>query len=122
MRKLATTLACLGGTLALTGAAAANLVVGVNDDARYESAMPAFFMPTMKSLGLKMNAVTIRWDESTPTTIAPEQQAIIESVIANASLAGVTVELDLYPLHSQVFTNAAKSIPSLDAQACGDSA
>ena len=35
---------------------------------------------------------------------------------------GQTVELDLFPLHSQVFTGAAKCAPSTDPQACGDTA
>jgi hypothetical protein len=122
MRKLVAALACLCGTLVTAGAATAGLVVGINDDARYESSVPAFFMPTMNSEGLKTNALTIRWDETNPTTIPAEQQGYFDEVIASASSAGVTVELDLYPLHSQVFTGAARCYPSSDPEACGDTA
>jgi len=81
MRELAVALACLSGTLMSVGAATATLIVGINDDAKYESSVPAFFMPTMKAEGLKLNALTIRWDETAPTTIPADQQASIRSLI-----------------------------------------
>ena len=39
-----------------------------------------------------------------------------------AASAGVTVELDLYPLHSQAFTGGQRCAPSANPQACGNSA
>ena len=79
-------------------------------------------MPTMQADGLKMNALTIRWDETQPTTIDPDLQATSRSVIAAAQAAGVTVELDLYPLHSQAFTGGKQCAPSTNPLACGDTA
>lgn len=122
MRKLPTALVCLAATLLTAGAASANLIVGVNDDVKYEASVPEFFLPTMQSERLKTNALTIRWDETVPTDIPADLTDYVNSVITSASAAGVTVELDLYPLHSQVFTGAAKCSPSPDPEACGDTA
>jgi Cellulase (glycosyl hydrolase family 5) len=104
------------------GSAAANLIVGINDSVQYEASAPSFFMPTMQAEGLKMNALTLRWDDTQPTTIDPVLGADIQEVIGEAATAGVTVELDLYPLHSQVFTNGQKCAPSPNPVACGDTA
>ena len=68
-----------------------------------------------------MNALTIRWDETQPTSIDPDLQNYLTQVIAAAQTAGVTVELDLYPLHSQVFTGAKRCPASTDPLSCGDS-
>ena len=126
LRKLATLLACVlaGGVVSLVpaGAATPNLQVGINDDAGYEASVASFFMPTMQSEGLKVNALTIRWDDTQPTMIDPTVESNIQQVIASAATAGVTVELDLYPLHSQVFTDNLKCVPSKSPLACGDSA
>ena len=108
--------------LAGSAAAQAKLIVGVNDDAKLESTFSTFFMPTMQSLGLKMNALTVRWDETQAAPIDPILQSNIESVIASASAAGVTVELDLYPLHSQVFTGGSRCPTPVNPTTCGDSA
>ncbi len=105
----------------IPGSAAANLIVGVNDDVRYESAQPTFFMPTMAADGLTMNALTIRWDEAQPTSIDPDLQSSLAQVIAAAQIAGVTVELDLYPAHSQALTGAKRCPAPTDPTACGDS-
>ncbi len=122
MRKLLATCACAALALVPAGAATANLTVGINDDATYEASVPSFFMPTMQAEGLKVNALTIRWDDTQPTSIDPQLSANISSVIASASAAGVTVELDLYPLHSQVFTDGTRCRPSANPVACGDTA
>jgi Cellulase (glycosyl hydrolase family 5) len=122
MRKLAATCAVAVAALAPCSAATANLIVGINDDAGYEASQPTFFMPTMQADGLKMNALTIRWDDTQPTSIDPTVQANINSVIAAAATAGVTVELDLYPLHSQALTDGKKCAPSANPTACGDTA
>src|SRR5215212_333978 len=107
MGKLVTALACLGATLALAGPAAADVSIGVNDDAgKYEQGA-SWFYPALAATGLRMNAITLRWDETSAT--------------AGAKASGVAVELDIYPLHSQALTNGAKCAPSRDPEACGDS-
>src|SRR5579871_3459622 len=102
MKRLvaAATVVCLA--LLASGAASAKLIVGVNDDVVFEYGSPTFYMPTMQAEGLKTDAVTIRWDETAAAPIDPGFQADISTVIDEATAAGVTVELDLYPLHSQV--------------------
>ena len=56
------------------GTAAADLRVGVNDDAgKYESARRRWFYPTMAATACSVNAITLRWDETPPTAIAPTQ-------------------------------------------------
>ena len=42
-------------------------------------------------------------------------------MIAAAQTAGVTVELDLYPLHSQALTDGKRCTAATDPTACGDS-
>jgi hypothetical protein len=104
--------------LALPAAAGANLVVGVNDDAAKDPATVGWLYPAMAAEGLQVSSLTLRWDEAAPTTV-PEQTAVT-TAIAAANANGQTVELDLFPLHSQVFTGAGKCAPSTDPQACGD--
>ena len=118
MRKLLAALAFLA--VAVPCSASATLIVGINDDAKYEAAVPTFFMPTMQADGLKMNALTMRWDDTQPSTVDPDLSNYLGSVITAAQSAGVTVELDLYPLHSQAFTGAQKCAPSTNPLSCGD--
>jgi Cellulase (glycosyl hydrolase family 5) len=122
VRKLLATTVCVAAVLVPCGSAAAHLIVGINDDSGYEASVPSFFMPTMQSDGLTMNALTIRWDDSQPTSIDPTLVGNIQQVIGEAASAGVTVELDLYPLHSQVFTNGERCAPSSNPVACGNTA
>jgi hypothetical protein len=70
--RIVAALACVCAALVLCCSAAANLIVGINDDAKYEASVPSFFMPTMASEGLRLNALTIRWDETSPTPIDPD--------------------------------------------------
>ena len=106
--------------VAFPAASGAKLIVGINDDVKYEASVPTFFMPTMQADGLKTNALTIRWDDTQPTYLDPDLATYLTQVIASAQAAGVTVELDLYPLHSQAFTDGLKCAPSTDPLACGD--
>ena len=55
------------------------------------------------------------------STSTPTSQSYLGSVITAAQSAGVTVELDLYPLHSQAFTGGKKCAPSTNPLSCGDS-
>ncbi len=102
-------------------AASGKLIVGINDDVGFEASSPTFFMPTMQAEGLKMNALTIRWDETSAAAIDPTLQSNLTTVIGEAQAAGVTVELDLYPLHSQVFTGGTRCVPAKSPVACGNS-
>jgi hypothetical protein len=122
MRRLVASAAVVCVALLACGAASAKLIVGINDDVMFESSSPSFFMPTMQADGLKMNALTVRWDETAATPIDPGLQTAINTVVGEATAAGVTVELDLYPLHSQVFTGGARCAPSKDPLACGNTA
>jgi hypothetical protein len=120
VRKGGLALACLVWALALTGTAAADLRVGVNDDAGKYEAGTSWFYPTMAVSGLRVNAITLRWDEYSPTAIA--DQPLIEQAIDRAAASGVSVELAIYPLHSQAFTNGARCRPSANPEACGSTA
>jgi len=121
MSKLLVVAACVAGLLGVVSSAGANLIVGVNDSAGYEASVPSFFFPTMQAEGLKTDALTLRWDETQPTTIDPVLGPAITADIQSAASAGITVELDLYPLHSQALTDGRKCAPSTNPEACGDS-
>jgi hypothetical protein len=122
MKKLSAALAAFAVALACAGAASANLTVGVNDDAAKDAGVSSWFYSTMQSEGLTLNALTLRWDDSNPTSIAPSDIAAINQAVAKAKANGVTVELDLYPLHSQVFTGGQRCAPSSDPEGCGNTA
>ena len=109
MKKLSFALALMGATLALAGAANANLSVGVNDDASKDAGVSSWFYSTMQSVGLKINTLTVLWDEGAPTDIAGA--AAIDQAITKAKASGVTIELDLYPMHSTAFTGGSKCAP-----------
>ena len=111
MRTLVAAAVVVCAVLLPCAAASGKLIVGINDDVGYEASSPAFFMPTMQSEGLKTNALTIRWDENAATAIDPTLLSNLTTVIGQAQAAGVTVELDLYPLHSQVFTGGTRCTP-----------
>jgi len=117
-----TACALLACTAALTLAcgASAKLVVGVNDDAPKDSSVADWFYSTMASEGLSVDTLSLRWDDYAPTAI-PDQSNVSDAIAA-ANAAGISVELDLYPLHSQVFTDGAKCKPSPNPLACGDAA
>src|SRR5438034_10586455 len=118
MRKLWVALALLGATLAVAGGAAANLSVGVNDDASKAPTVASWFYSTMASVGLRINTLTLLWDETSPSDIVGGNA--IEQAIAKAKATGVTIELDLYPAHSMVFSGGSRCAPSSDPESCGD--
>jgi hypothetical protein len=122
LRHKAVVSAALALVLASPAAAGHRLLVGINESANYEAAVPSFFMPTMQADGLTVNALTLRWDETQPTLIDPVAAPAIAADIQAAASAGVTVELDLYPLHSQAFTLGARCAPSTNPQSCGNGA
>ena len=95
------------------------LTVGVNDDTGKLDVLRDWFFPTLAADGLTVNTITLSWDDGNPISI-PGQKAV-SSAIADAQTNGVSIELDLYPLHSQVFTGGKKCKPSADPEACGNS-
>ena len=96
------------------------MTVGVNDEAGRDPSLADWFYPTMGSEGLQADTLTLRWDDGSPTAVSDQEE--VSRAIATAKANGVTVEFDLYPLHSQVFTDAAKCAPSSDPEGCGDTA
>jgi hypothetical protein len=118
MRSLVAICALCAVTAALAGAATANLTVGINDDGGKWGTNPGWFYPTMQAEGVKLNTITLRWDDAAPTVV-PDQSAIAKAV-ADAKTSGVQIELDLYPLHSQVFTGGVRCRVSKDPESCGD--
>jgi hypothetical protein len=74
----------------------------------------------MGAEGLQASTITLRWDETAPTAI-PDEAAVARAIVA-AKANGQSVELDVYPLHSMVFTDGAKCTPSADPNGCGDTA
>jgi hypothetical protein len=118
LNKFSVLLAVFVATLVLVAAAGATLVVGVNDDAGSDPALAGWFDPTVEQLGLTEVAFTLRWDETAATAIP--NQAAISAAVVRARTAGITVELDLYPLHSTAFTGGVRCLPSPDPQGCGN--
>jgi hypothetical protein len=118
MTKLWAALALLSATLIAAGSAAANLSVGANDDAPKDPAVAPWFYGTMQSEGLRIDTLTLLWDEGAPAEIAGA--AAIDAAIAAAATGGVTIELDLYPAHSLAFTGGAQCKPSSDPESCGN--
>ena len=117
MRTACTALVCVAA-LVFGGAASGALVVGVNDDAPKDPTLASWFYSTMVSEGLGVDTLSLRWDEGDPTAI-PDQDDVSQAIAA-ANAAGVSVELDLYPLHSQAFTGGSTCAPSSNPLACGN--
>ena len=120
MKKLWVGLALASATLIATGTATANLSVGVNDDAAKDAAVAPWFYSTMETVGLRINTLTLLWDETSPDDILAA--GAIDDAIATAQTDGVTIELDLYPAHSMALTGGKRCAPSSDPEACGNTA
>jgi VCBS repeat protein len=111
----------LAAALVLASAASgAGIVVGVNDDAGKSVAQSSWLFPALGSEGLQVDAITLRWDDSAPDAV-PDEDAV-QRALDLAAENGVTVELDLFPLRSQVFTGGVACASSLDPEGCGDTA
>jgi len=106
----------------LLAPAEGGLTVGNNDVAAIEAASAAWFFPTMQTEGLTADTITLRWDEAAPATIPADQIATVNGVLAAAAQSGVTVELDLYPLHSGALTDGVQCRSVARPLQCGDSA
>jgi hypothetical protein len=120
-RHLSLLAAVIGLALAAVGPARANLAVGVNDDVADEASAASWFFPTMQAEGLAIDSVTLRWDESAPATIPAAEVSAVNAVIAAAARTGVTVELDLYPLHAAALTDGIRCASAAAPLQCGDS-
>jgi hypothetical protein len=121
-RCLRTLTAVAAATLALASAqaAGAGISVGVNDDATVESATASWFFPAMQAEGLSVDTVTLRWDESSPSAIPAAEIAAVTTDIEAAARAGVTIELDLYPLHAAALDDGVRCRSVAGPQQCGD--
>jgi hypothetical protein len=126
MRVLLARLAAAGAALALAGVASgaslpwSGLTVGVNDDAGKLDATRDWFYPALAAEGMHVNTLTLTWDDYNPTAIPA--QAPVANAIAAAQANGITVELDLYPAHSQALTDGRRCKPLKDPEGCGDTA
>jgi len=134
MRRFLAAVVGVATSVALAGSAAAGthtgagrqiawplsgLTVGVNDDSG-KSALREWVYPVMSDTGLRLNTLTLTWDEGDPLKIPARGE--LAAAIAAAQADGIVTELDLYPLHSQVFTHGKRCKPSADPAGCGDGA
>ena len=121
MRALAaSTVTCAAIAFALAGPAAAGLTVGVNDNAGADPLFAPWFYPAMASEGISVNTIVVSWDDGAPAAVPGE--AALSAAVAAATANGVTVALDLFPRHSQIFTDAVPCAPSSDPEGCGNTA
>jgi hypothetical protein len=120
MSKSAALILIMAAALALGGAARADVAVGVNDDAGRDVTQAGWFYATAGAEGLQNDSITLRWDDGSPTTV-PDQEGVQRALDLAAS-SGVSIEFDLFPLHSQIFTSAAGCTSSTDPEGCGDTA
>jgi hypothetical protein len=119
MRNVCTAVLSALALLALSGSASATLIVGVNDDTPKNPALAPWFYSTMVSERLQVDTISLRWDENAPTSIPNE--SYVAQAISAANAKGITTELDLYPLHSQVFTGGSQCTSDDDPLSCGNS-
>jgi hypothetical protein len=137
VRGLSARLAAVGAGIVLAGLAAAGaapaspsaaatslpwsgLAVGVNDDTGKFDTLRDWFYSSLGDEGLTVNTISLTWDDANPTAITGQTQ--VANAIAAAQTYGVTVSLDLYPLHSTAFTDGKPCQPTKDPTGCGDTA
>jgi len=96
------------------------LSVGVNDDSGKSGSLRDWVYPVLSGDGLRVDTLTVTWDESEPFTIPARAQ--LSDAIAAAQANGIAIEFDLYPLHSQALTHGRPCKSLGDPEACGDSA
>jgi hypothetical protein len=107
------------GRQAAVALPSSGLTVGVNDDSG-KSALREWVYPVMSNNGLRLNTLTLTWDESDPLKIPARGE--LAAAIAAAQANGIVTELDLYPLHSRALTHGKRCKPSPDPAGCGDGA
>ena len=120
MRAIVSVFAGVCATIVLAGSAPAGVTIGVNEDIGKLETFSSWAYSTMNLTGLKVNTLTLTWDDTDPTTIPA--QAEVTKAVEVAAANGISIEFDLYPRHSQVFSNGKKCAPSTNPVACGDAA
>jgi hypothetical protein len=120
VRALLLLAAGAAAVLVLAAAARAVLVVGVNESLDLQAAGTSWFVSTMGTEYLGVDTITLRWDETVAAPIPPEVEGELSAVISAAQAAGLTVELDLYPMHSQVFTAGSACPAGYGPSGCGN--
>ncbi|HZQ16109.1 MAG TPA: hypothetical protein VFA82_04975 [Gaiellaceae bacterium] len=107
MKRALTLLALLAAALCFGAARAGadGVRFGINDDAGLFARGAGPFFPSLTSLGMFDNTMTVRWDDTQPTGFEDlghglTLQDFLPDALAAANLAGVTVTLDVYPRHS----------------------
>ena len=109
LRRAAAILACVVGALALAGAAAADLTVGVADDGgRIADDGGAFFLAGMRDVGLGENRITVAWDPDNPTTIP--DRARLDRYIANATAAGIRIVILISPSRARALSGSPAAV------------
>jgi hypothetical protein len=95
------------------------LAVGVNDDTGKFDTVRDWFFSTLSQESLSVNTISLQWNDSDPTAIAGQAQ--IANAITAAQSYGVTVSLDLYPMHSTAFTDGKRCASAAKSPTgCGD--
>jgi hypothetical protein len=95
MSRVWSLVACGCAALSLAGAGQAGLDVGVTEDAGKTGGGASFFA-TLVDAGLKVNRVSINWDQSRPTTIVG--QAEIAAWLPQAQATGRRIVFAVAPL------------------------
>jgi hypothetical protein len=114
MKGLSTTritavFACLLAALAATGAASADIVVGVADDGgKIAPDGGDWFLGEMREVGLRENRVTVSWDPDNPTTIHERER--LDRYIPNATARGVRIILLIAPGRARALAGSRTAI------------
>jgi hypothetical protein len=108
MRRISAALACLGLSLALTGAASGT-TFGVADDAgKYAEDGGAQFFTMLTDIGMTENRVAVFWDPEHPDTIV--DQAFLDRSLPQAMRRGVEVMFSIYPLKARALVDTPNGI------------
>jgi hypothetical protein len=109
MRRLLTLillLVCaLGATSARATQTAPHVVFGVADDgAKYADDGGGNFFATMRDLGLDSNRITVTWDPTDGNRgLTIREKSFLDRAIPVATLRGIDIVLDVYPLKARAF-------------------
>ena len=96
--------ACVVALLALflAGPAAAVPRFGVAEDApKYADDGGAALFADFHRVGLTVDRVTVRWDETQPTTI--QEKPFLDRMVPQAVKAGIQLVFQVFPLHPRAF-------------------
>src|SRR5438552_6229819 len=108
MRRISAALACLGLSLALTGAASGT-TFGVADDAgKYAEDGGSQFFTMLTDIGMTENRIAVFWDLEHPDTIV--DQAFLDRSLPQAMRRGVEVMFSIYPLKARALVDTPNGI------------